>query len=284
MTFTGITEPEFLRIKGIVYDRFGINLTDNKKTLVVERLQKVIRNGNFESFNAYFDYILKEPTGEAMQEMTDLISTHHTYFFREVEHFNYIKDVMLPEIISRGQKTINIWSAGCSSGEESYSLAITILEYLAGKKVELNTSILATDISLSTLKKAADGFYTDEQLKDIPDRILKTYFEKHQGLGYEAGPKIKSMITFGKLNLMNEHFPFKKKFDLIICRNVMIYFDKETRTRLIDSFYKYNSADGWLFVGHAETVDRVRGNYRYVKPAIYRSIKTLGVSDLTNQA
>jgi chemotaxis protein methyltransferase CheR len=109
-------------------------------------------------------------------------------------------------------------------------------------------------------------------VKDVPDRILNMYFEKHPGIGYEAGPKLKSMITYGKFNLMNETFPFKKKFDLIICRNVMIYFDKETRTRLIASFHKHNVENGWLCVGHAETVDRSEGNYKYIKPAMYSRI------------
>jgi chemotaxis protein methyltransferase CheR len=272
MQVISITDREFEKIRALVYDKFGISLGEQKKTLVIERLQKILRRENLENFTEYYDYVTKEPSGRALQVMCDLISTHHTHFFRENDHFEYMKKEVLPFLVKNAEKTgkIRIWSAGCSSGEEPYTIGMTIMEYFNHDLGGIDCAILATDVSVSTLEKAVEAQYTEEQISHVPPELKRRYMEETDEGFFSVKDPVRSMVTFKKLNLMDEFYPFKGKFGLILCRNVMIYFDKPTRNVLVEKFSRHTAQEGYLFVGHSEALERSLGYYKYVKPAVYR--------------
>ena len=268
-----ITEGEFNKLRKLLYDRFGFNLSDQKRTLVIERLQKVLRQRGFSSFSQYYEYVIQDPTGQALLELIDRISTNHTFFFREQEHFSFLREVVLPEVMERNaaarQKKLRIWSAGCSSGEEPYSVAIELGKYFQSAIKEWDVAILATDISTSVLAKAESGIYNDNQLQGI-DAALRRSFFLQVDQGWQVRPEVRKLVTFRRLNLMLDKYPFRGLFDLILCRNVMIYFDTATREQLVARFARYTQPGGYLFIGHSESLTRENQYFRYVQPAVYR--------------
>ncbi|MBW2108606.1 MAG: protein-glutamate O-methyltransferase CheR, partial [Deltaproteobacteria bacterium] len=204
--------------------------------------------------------------------MLDAISTNLTSFFREERHFEFLTNKVFPSWTARsghGEK-IRLWSAGCSSGEEPYSLAICMMDYFSGG-LPADTKILATDLSTKVLNRAQSGVYNAERIKKIPKSTLRKYFQK--GVGSQAGEFrvkecIREMIVFRRLNLMDP-FPFKLRFSLICCRNVMIYFDKMTQGRLVNKFYDCLESGGYLFIGHSESLTGIDHRFKYIQPAVY---------------
>ncbi len=269
-----ITNNEFKLLRNLIYDQFGINLCDQKKGLVVGRLRKVLSQNGFHSFGQYYDYVKSDTSGEAMTTLIDKISTNHTYFFREKEHFDFLVKNILPEIAQKkaGSKKhkLRIWCAGCSSGEEPYSLAMLLLEYFGMKISNWDSGILATDISLEILKKARGAIYASTNVSNLPNTYLRKYFLENSKETWKVKDKLKKLVLFKRLNLMSENYPFKGNFDVIFCRNVMIYFDDMKREHLINKFYKYTQPGGYLFVGHAESLTRNQCPYRYIKPGVYK--------------
>ncbi len=279
MNVVGITEDEFKTISRFVYDKFGIKLGDQKKTLIIERLQKMLRTGGFSSFRQYFDYIISEPTGEAVLTFIDKVSTHHTFFFRENDHFEYMSNHALPYLVNKYKQAgkavdIRIWCAGCSSGEEPYSAAMCANEFIENNKLKpTDISILATDISVASLEKASNGVYQTPSLAHVPPLYRQKYFNAPSKDGnFYIKPFLKNMILFRRLNLMRNSYPFKGRFDIIMCRNVMIYFDAPARNLLIERFHHYSKDDGFLFIGHSESISRNSLIYKYIKPAVYQKI------------
>lgn len=266
-----IKESEFLHIRAFVYEHCGIRLTDQKKTLVESRFSNLIEMKGFNSFGEYFKTIEDDLTGNELAEFINKITTNHTYFFREERHFDFLKKIALPEIVKREQrsKDIRIWSAGCSSGEEPYSIAITLEEFLGFDKNLWDSKILATDISLKVLKQATIGEYTFEQVLKLEDSYRKKYFTKKSDEFYEINDSLKDEIIFRRFNLTSD-FPFKNKFHIIFCRNVMIYFDKNSKKSLIDKFYDALESGGYLFIGHSETIEDRSQGFKYIQPAIYK--------------
>lgn len=269
-----LTDKEFNDIRKIVYDNFGINLTDQKRSLVVGRLLKLLKSYGLNSFQEYFDYIKSDTSGRAMGELINRISTNHTFFFREKEHFDFFKNIALPEIESRQKKgfknDLRIWCAGCSYGDEPYTYIIVMLEYFKAKYSLWDAGLLATDISEPALSAAQKGIYSNERIRLVPPELKHKYFQKIQEDEWAVSDRLKSEITFRRLNLMNPSFPFKKQFDIISCRNVMIYFDQPTRDALVKKFYEHTTPGGYLFIGHSETLRSDSCPYEYIKPAIYR--------------
>ena len=272
-----ITGEEFQNIAQLVYQRFGINLTDRKVTLVKGRLNKLIRTKGFASFKEYYDYVVNDSSGTELLQLVDKISTNHTYFYREEEHFNTLKNSILPEIVSQlpgeDPNELRIWSAGCSSGEEPYTLAIELKEYFGGIRAITGKVILATDISLTVLESAGVGEYTMERLKNVPRQLLGRYFDRTPDSTYRVRDSIRSLLLFKRLNLMRETFPFKRKFHMIFCRNVMIYFDKATKERLVENFANYLVPGGYLFIGHSESLGRDSEIFKYIQPALYKKME-----------
>lgn len=269
-----INDQEFQMIRKLVYDKFGINLTDQKKTLVVGRLQKVLRERDFVTFKDYYHWLQNDPSGEAMDELANRISTNHTFFNREKAHFEYFSKTVLPEAVARrqasGNRELRIWCAGCSSGEEPYTLMMLMREFLGNNFKQWKTLLLATDLSATALKTAMAGVYDNDRVSQLPAPLRNKYFQKKSEHDLQVVDAIKNEIFFRRHNLMDATFPFKKQFDAIFCRNVMIYFDLETRITLVNKYHQHTVPGGYLFIGHSETLGREDTAYNYVMPAVYQ--------------
>jgi len=271
-----LSTEEYQLISGLIYQNFGINLSEQKRTLITERLQKILLAGGFTSFQEYYNYVVHEPSGRALLAMVDRISTNHTIFFREKEHFDILAAIVLPQVKKRlhtqERRDIRIWSAGCSSGEEPYSLAMVLAEYFGSETARYDIGILATDIAISALDKAARGAYSTNQIASIPPLYKQRYFVPSENKNWMVKDNLQKMITFRRLNLMRQTYPFRGKFQVIFCRNVMIYFDKVTRDALLERLHQYLEPEGYLFIGHSESISSSAGLYRFIKPAVYQRI------------
>jgi len=268
-----ISDQDFAAIRKLVYDRFGINLTEQKKTLVVGRLQKVLREREFATFRAYYDWLINDRTGEGLDELANRISTNHTFFYREKAHFEYFVSSVLPAAVARqeakGQKSLRIWCAGCSSGEEPYTLMMLMMEFFGSNFQAWKPMLLATDISATALRTAMAGEYEADRVSELPDNLRNRYFQKSQSGLLSVKDSVRQNIAYRRHNLMDAKFPFKKQFDAIFCRNVMIYFDRDTRNNLVTKYYQHTANGGNLFIGHSETLGRGETPWDYVMPAVY---------------
>lgn len=270
---TPLTDREYKLISGLVYDKFGIKLGEQKRSLIVGRLQKILRQNGFSSFKEYYDYVNDDTTGQALVTLIDRISTNHTYFYRENDHFHFFYNKVLPKLTSllsaQGTKQFRLWCAGCSSGEESSLLAILLLDFFGKDISSWDVGILGTDISVTALEKASKGKYTDDNVSKLPNAQKTKYFDKLPDGLWKVKDKVKDLILYKRLNLMQEKFPFKRKFHTIFCRNVMIYFDNPTRENLIRKYYDNSLPGGFLFIGHSESLRRDNGYYNYIQPSVY---------------
>jgi chemotaxis protein methyltransferase CheR len=266
-----VSEREFLQISDLVYRHCGINLHDGKKELVQARLAKKLRTGGFTCVRDYIDGVLADPTGERFADLIDSLSTNLTSFFRENQHFEYLSRVYLPQLAQKpardGHKAIRAWSAGCSSGEEPYTMAMVLDESLGSRGFDLK--ILATDISRKVLAAARRGVYDAARVESVPAQIRHRYFSRAPQPGLvQVSPHLQGMIRFNYLNLQSE-WPFRGPLDFIFCRNVMIYFDKPTQQRLVNRFHDCLAPGGLLFTGHSESLTGITHPLRYVQPTIY---------------
>ncbi|MBC8552322.1 MAG: protein-glutamate O-methyltransferase CheR [Candidatus Brocadiales bacterium] len=272
-----LSNKEFEMFRGLIYSTCGISLTLSKKELVKARLTKRLTHTGINSFNDYYNYVTKvDKSGKELIHLIDNISTNKTDFFREKKHFDFLNTTLLPALISSKEKSRNrklrIWCAASSSGEEPYTLAMTVFNHIKPNN-GWDVKILATDISTRILQKAIDGTYKMELLNDVPPGITSAHFSKvivDNTNYYRAKDHLKNIITFRRFNLMTEKFPFKHPFDFIFCRNVMIYFDPETQHRLVAKFYDCLPKDGYLFIGHSETLSKNDNDFKYVQPAVYQ--------------
>ncbi len=267
-----ITDREFERLVAYMHDNYGINLSA-KRVLIQGRLGNMLKDRGFASYNDYLDAVIADKSGAEVTTILNKLTTNHTFFMREPEHYTYLKEVILPYLVKTVKNNeLRIWSAGCSSGEECYTTAMLINEFFGREKGRWDTKILATDISHSVMEKAKRGIYTAEGMKGLSPEWKAKYF-KHLGDDkYEICQAIKDEIIFKPFNLMD---PMPKKyidrpFDLIFCRNVMIYFDQPTKNALVNRFYDVTKPGGYLYIGHAESIPRGETKYQYIKPAIYR--------------
>jgi chemotaxis protein methyltransferase CheR len=266
-----ITQKEYIELAGFIKKNYGIDLGTKKQELVMSRLNNVLVQLKMSCFSEYFNYITSDPTGNAMVTLVNNITTNHTFFMRENDHFLYFKDTVLPYLVNtQRNKDLRIWSAGCSTGEEPYTLAMIIDDFLGKDKIMWDAKVLATDISSKVLDIAIKAEYSNEQVAKIPPIWYYNYFNKLKGENLSLVDKIKNEVIFRKFNLMDQVFPFKQKFHVIFCRNVMIYFDNDTKYVLTDKFYDLLEPGGYLFIGHSESLNRDRTKFKYIKPAIYR--------------
>lgn len=271
-----ISDKEFRLMRNLIYDTFGINLSDDKKSMIPGRLQGLMRRLEFNSFHDYYEYVVADKTGNALIELVNLISTNHTFFYREKDHFEYFQQTALPEVIKRIENSttrdLRVWCAGCSTGEESYLLMMLIKEVLGARYSGWDAGLLATDISEKVLTIARAGIYSEDRMELLPPFLKHKYFKKLKSGQWEVIDEIKREIVYRRFNLMNKDFPFKKKFHIIFCRNVMIYFDQKTRDELVSRFADFLEDDGYLFIGHSETLGRDQTVFRYLKPALYKKL------------
>jgi chemotaxis protein methyltransferase CheR len=266
-----LSEADFNYICKIAYEYCGLDIRPGKEGLVQSRLTKLMRQLDIGSFKEYCRYLEKDIEGQALSSMVDCLTTNHTSFFREEQHFHFLASTIMPVIEVRQQ--INIWSAACSTGEEPYSLAFALLEYFSerGRRAP-NIRILATDISNRALETARKGMYQTEKLSGVPQTIVQKYMLR--GSGASQGlllvkPLVREMVEFRRLNLM-ESFDGVGEYPLILCRNAMIYFDEATQERVIARFYQRLETGGYFFVGHSESLNRIKQPMTYICPATYR--------------
>ncbi|MEG2769386.1 MAG: protein-glutamate O-methyltransferase CheR, partial [Oscillospiraceae bacterium] len=242
-----ITDREFTELTTYIQRKYGINLT-KKRVLIEGRMSNMLRERGLPTFRAYMDILFKDNSGSEVTNLLNKLTTNHSYFMREQEHWDYLVGSVLPELeaLHAQTKDLRIWSAGCSAGQEAYTLAMAIDEYFGMKKSGWDTTILATDISMNVLEKAKLAIYPADNIKDVPSRWVQKYFVKLPDGNYQVCDKIRKEVVFKPFNLM-EKFTFPKPFDLILCRNVMIYFDAPTKDALVGRFYGHTSEKGFFF-------------------------------------
>ncbi len=269
-----ITPTEYQKIAKLVYSRFGIDLGEKKQTLVCNRLRKVLVDKNFNSFEQYYQFVQNDQTGHAMDTLINKISTNLTYFAREHDHFAYLRDEVIKELIARDdvkrKKSLRIWCAGCSTGEEAYTLAMSL--HMSLQNTDIKPAVLATDISARALDVAQKGVYNQEDAAKLGSKFAERYFVPAGNKQLGIKPDIRKMVLFRRLNLMRPDFPFKNKFQVIFCRNVMIYFDTDTRQTLARKFSDNLMDKGYLFIGHSESLGRTNPYFEYLKPAVYKKV------------
>jgi len=270
-----MSESDYTNFSTLIYRKAGINLHEGKKGLLKARLTKYLRKTRYRSLEEYYQCLMNDDTGEEMVHLLDVISTNLTYFFREPKHYDFLRGKALPQVAeickNLNKRAIRVWSAGCSSGEEAYSLGIVLNEFI-GPQEGIQIQILATDISTRVLKKASDGIYEKEKLEKIPYDLKSRYFQR--GINKRSGyfrvkPQLRKLISFKRLNLI-EPFPPGNTFHIIFCRNVMIYFDKQTQARIVEKFYGALEKEGFFFIGHSESLTNINHAFQYVQPSVYR--------------
>lgn len=285
-----ITETEFRRFRDLIYRESGIHLSPAKIALLVGRLAKRLRHNGLQSFKDYYRLVLDSPA-ERIQ-MLDAISTNETHFFREPKHFELLHKVIFSEwaceaAAGRRSRRIRVWSAGCSTGQEPYSLAMTLLEHFPAEN-GWEIEITATDLSTKALEIAQWGIWPFELAREIPLPYLKKFMLKgirEQSGTMKAGADLRALIRFSRLNLNDASYSLPGKFDLIFCRNVLIYFDFQSRNRIVRHILDYLSPRGYLFVGHAESLHALGGMLRTVTPTVYAmSAGTGGAQNATIQS
>jgi chemotaxis protein methyltransferase CheR len=278
-----LSAQQFNKISRLVYQISGIDLHEGKEELVKARLLKRLRHLKISDFDRYLKYMANDKNGVEVGAMVDVLTTNKTNFFRESEHLAFLREEIIPGLKN---SPIRIWSAGCSSGEEPYSIAITLSEVIPDIGSQ-DIKILATDISDRMMEQARLGLYDEETLKTIPAQIKLKYFKRtevktshsHSRIyKYQIVPKLQSLVSFAKLNLMGE-WPMRGLFDVIFCRNVMIYFDKLTQENLVRRFWSVLREGGYLFVGHSESLTFLNHEYSYLKPAVYQKVKLTAKSN-----
>ena len=257
----------FRRFAAIAYERSGISIKTGKEELVASRVARRVQALGLDGARAYLD-LLEADEGDELRRFVDAISTNFTSFFREPDHFT-----LLGELVSRmaaeGQPRLRLWSAAASSGEEAYSMAITVIEALRGR--EMDFKILATDICTKILDQARSGTYTSARLTAIPESLRRRYFTPLERGSEQAkvNPEVAEHVSFRALNLSAPPYPMSGPFDLVMCRNVMIYFDQAVRQRLISAIEPLVRPDGWLCIGHVETLAGIKSGFRLVRPSIF---------------
>ncbi|MCP3923966.1 MAG: chemotaxis protein CheR [Desulfobacterales bacterium] len=266
-----IEEYEYNSLKEIVDTNFGINLNREKKSLIVSRLKEYLKNREFNNFKDYVKVLRDDKTGIEISELINRITTNHTFFFREKEHYNFFKDVVIANFEEKltDEKDFRMWCAGCSYGDEPYSFQILLFEHFKNRYKKWKAGLLATDISEKALNYAKKGSFSEQRLRNIPNDLKLKYFIKKEDY-WEIIDKVKKEVVFRRFNLMNENFPYKKKFHVISCRNVMIYFNEDKRTKLLYKLYDFIEDGGLLFIGHSEYINRQISKFKYIMPGIYQ--------------
>ncbi|WP_138430811.1 CheR family methyltransferase [Fodinibius saliphilus] len=260
-----LKESEFTTIRDKIYQYCGINLHEGKQALVRSRVLKRIRKLGMSNFAQYINYLEKDGTGNEFLALVDVLTTNKTSFFREDQHFEFIRKEVIPQINGRNVKW---WSAGCSTGEEPVTCSMVLQEEgVPPGKVK----ILATDLSREVLQIGKRGVYTAKKVADIPPKVRKKYFQRISENQFQVSGEIRKMITYGRLNLKKK-WPMNGPFHIIMCRNVMIYFNRETQQKLVSRFRDMLKPGGYLFIGHSESVSSENKGLKNVCPAVYKKI------------
>lgn len=274
-----LTDEEFRLFQRLVRDQTGINLGEHKRALLCARLAKRLRQHGLTRFRDYYDYLTTlDPDRKELRQMINAITTNKTDFFRERHHFDFLRQVVFPALRDRGARTrerrVRVWSAGCATGEEPYTIAI-VLKEAVGSSNGWDIRVLASDIDTDVLATADAGIYPEEKIATIAPELRRKYFERGQeakeGL-VRVKQELRELITFRTMNLLDTYWPIQIKFDCIFCRNVTIYFDKPTQRQVVERFGRYLNDDGFLFVGHSESLFGVSDLYEHAGGTVYRKV------------
>lgn len=273
----GLSDGDFAKLSRLIYDTCGIKMPPHKKSMLEARLRRRLRILGLKSFEAYCDYLFGH--GGMEQELVsliDVVTTNKTDFFREAAHFDYLVDRTLPELIAQYgaglDRPLRIWSAGCSTGEEPYTLAMVLSDF-ARSYDGFRFSILATDISTQVLERASQGIYGIDKIVTVPAEMKKRYLMRSRDPASKVVrivPELRSLITFRRLNFMEEHFGLNETFDIIFCRNVIIYFDRPTQQTLLQRFCEHLGPERYVFMGHSETLHGMNLPLVQKAPSVYR--------------
>jgi chemotaxis protein methyltransferase CheR len=275
-----MTQAEFTRFSEFIIGQCGIKMPPSKKIMLEARLQKRLRSLEIPSYNEYYQYIQSEGGSGELVHMLDAVTTNKTEFFRESIHFQYLAQTILPEALSEQEgskhkdRPFFLWSAGCSTGEEPYTLAMVLSEF-AHQHPSFRFSVVATDISTKVLDRARDGIYDEDRTAAIPLALKQRYVLRSKDRGknlVRIVPELRAAVQFKRLNLMDESFSFSEPLDIIFCRNVIIYFDRSTQERLINRFCRVLKPEGHLFLGHSESVHGLDLPLRRITSTVYRKI------------
>jgi chemotaxis protein methyltransferase CheR len=267
-----LAPQEFERIRQLARRTFGLDLKAGKEELVSSRLRRLVRDGGFRSFHEYYRHIVEEPSGIALSSMIDALATNHTAFHREPAHFAFLRAEVLPRLNPR--KPVEVWSAACSTGEEAWTLAFVLNDALPSRQIH----ITATDISTRALKFAERAVYAADRCEGLAASWLTRYCERVEAPepAWRVSARIRAQASFQRVNLV-ERYAWPRRFPVIFCRNVMIYFDSDTQTEVVRKLAEWLEPGGYLFVGHAESLTRISHPLEYVRPAVYRKPAERGV-------
>lgn len=248
---------------------YGVNLTD-KHVMVSGRLENKLSRLGFTNYTDFMDKVEACPDGDEAHLLINALTTNHTFFMRESVHFDFMREVALPEIKRKcaSTKDVRIWSAAASSGEEAYSIVMTIKDFFGLEADQWDTKVLATDISTKVLNEAKEGIFHAEEIESLPTRWIRQHFKKLPNGDYQVKQELRSEVIFNTFNLMDP-FPFRKKFHIIFLRNVMIYFDEDTKRELIKKIYDFLEPGGYLFIGTTETIDKAASGLVHIRPSVY---------------
>ena len=272
-----LSAKQFKLVQKLIYEHAGISLQENKQTMVQGRLAKRLRALDMDSFDNYLQFLEKNITGKELVEFINCLTTNKTDFFRENHHFEFLTNTLLPKLrpaLESGAQKLRIWSAACSSGEEPYSIAMTLRESL---RSSTDMGILASDIDTQVLERCNEGLYPGSRVADVPKYLLHRYFDKEKGTGFDEDSVawrtkslLRDLIRFRRINFQDTTWPIQTKFDVIFCRNVMIYFDTATQAKLVERFANYLQPEGHLIIGHSETLVGVSDRFDLVGNTVYQ--------------
>lgn len=267
-----ISDHELEEIIRFVKDRSGIDLS-GKKVLITGRLDHYLAQNGYASYSEYMQSVRNDITGNEAINLVNSLTTNHTFFMREFDHFEFLRKEILPELkkTESQKKDLRIWSAACSTGEEPYTLAMVLKDFFGLEHDQWDTKVLATDLDTRVIAGAVKGRYKEDQIKNVPSVWKQRYFKRFDDVYYEVKPELKKEVIFRQFNLMDP-FPFRGKFHVVFLRNVMIYFDDATKRKLVDKIYEFTEPGGYLFIGATEFIDRNATDFKYVCPSVFRKI------------
>ncbi len=267
-----LSDEEFNKLRRLVFDVAGICLSDSKRELVISRFSRRLRALNLSTFDEYYRFVISPDGVSEIQNFINSITTNKTDFFREAHHFDFLVERFVPEIVASRRREVRVWSAGCATGEEPYSIAMVLRHHLV-EPHGVQAKIFATDIDTHALDTARNGIYEERQVRPVPEELLHKYFLRGKGPAfglYKVKDCIKESVSFRQLNFVAENYPISVFFDVIFCRNVIIYFNAETKRRVLNRLVRYLARGGYLVLGHSETIfDTVEG-LTYLKNTVYR--------------
>ena len=270
-----LSMEDFHQFSDYIYAQFGIKMPDVKRVMLQGRLLKRIRELGMKSYTEYKDYFFS-PQGqkEEIYKFLSVVTTNKTDFFREPVHFDYLAAQALPDLVARGHKHVKIWSAACSSGEEPYTIAIVTSEYIESHP-GVSYSLLGTDISANVLEKAARGVYPEKSIDMIPLALKKKYFlrsKDRENPTVRVTPQLQRNFSLKYLNFMDPVYDIKEEYDIIFCRNALIYFDRETQEKVINKLCDKLATGGYMFIGHSESMANMDVPLENIKPTIFKRI------------